>query len=245
MRSFFGVFKVVESSDGRFRVLPHGTTMHGAQRIRDDKASRSRAARAAALLLRRLRHRAGHRRGTCTHGTRADPLRGGRTRHRHARLPRGPDDTVHYYEIDPAAIRIARDRTLFRFLTECRPDVPIMLGDARLTLTEAPDGTYDLIIVDAFSSDAIPIHLLTREAMAIYLKKLSPHGIVVLHVSNRHLELASVVAGIAAANGLITRVNESADLDETANHTNSPAPSRRWRATRRISARSPSPRVGD
>jgi spermidine synthase len=95
--------------------------------------------------------------------------------------------------------------------------VPIILGDARLTLAEAPDGAYDLIIVDAFSSDAIPIHLLTREAMAIYLKKLSAHGMVVMHVSNRHLELASVVAGIAAANGLTTLFSEGADIDEAAN----------------------------
>jgi len=124
---------------------------------------------------------------------------------------------VHYYEIDPAIIRIARDPYLFSFLWVCRPDVPIILGDARLTLAEAPDGAYDLIIVDAFSSDAIPIHLLTREAMAMYLKKLSPHGMVAMHVSNRHLELASVVAGIAAANGLITRVSDSSDLDEAAN----------------------------
>jgi spermidine synthase len=128
-----------------------------------------------------------------------------------------PDDTVHYYEIDPAVIRIARDPYLFSFLWVCRPDVPIILGDARLTLAEAPDGAYDLILVDAFSSDAIPIHLLTREAMAIYLKKLGPHGMVVMHVSNRHLELASVVAGIAAANGLIARVSDSSDLDEAAN----------------------------
>ena len=129
-----------------------------------------------------------------------------------------PDDIVHYYEIDPAIIRIARDPDLFSFLSECRPDAPIILGDARLTLADAPDGTYDLIVVDAFSSDAIPIHLLTREAMAIYLRKLSPHGMVVLHVSNRHLELASVVVGIAAANGLITRVNDSASMspDEAA-----------------------------
>jgi hypothetical protein len=68
-------------------------------------------------------------------------------------------------------------------------------------------------VVDAFSSDAIPTHLLTREAMATYLKKLSPHGLVVMHVSNRHLELGSVVAGIAAANGLVTRVNDRADPD--------------------------------
>ena len=129
----------------------------------------------------------------------------------------GPQDTVRYYEIDPAIVQMARAPHLFSFLRICRPDVPVILGDARLTLAEAPDGAYDLIIVDAFSSDAIPIHLLTREAMAIYLKKLSAHGMVVVHVSNRHLELASVVAGIAAANGLTTLVSEGADIDEAAN----------------------------
>ena len=129
----------------------------------------------------------------------------------------GPDDVVHYYEIDPAIIHIARDPNLFSFVSSCRPNLPIVLGDARLTLADAPDGAYDLIVVDAFTSDAIPIHLLTREAMAIYLKKLSPHGMVVLHVSNRHLELASVVAGIAAANGALTRVNDSAQVDESTN----------------------------
>jgi spermidine synthase len=127
-----------------------------------------------------------------------------------------PADTVHYYEIDPAIIQIARDSGLFHFLSACRPDVPIMLGDARLTLADAPDGSYDIIYVDAFTSDAIPIHLLTREAMAVYLNKLAPHGIVVIHISNRHLELASVVGGIAAANGAVTRVNDGSDFVERA-----------------------------
>jgi hypothetical protein len=125
-----------------------------------------------------------------------------------------PDDIVHYYEIDRTIIRIARDPKFFSFISECRPDVPITLGDARLTLTEAPDGEYDAIIVDAFSSDAIPIHLMTREAMAIYKAKLAPNGIVAVHVSNRHLELASVVAGIAAANTMVARTNEGADIEE-------------------------------
>jgi protein-L-isoaspartate O-methyltransferase len=119
-------------------------------------------------------------------------------------------ESVTYYEIDPAIVRIARDR--FTYLSACKPDTNIVLGDARLTLADAPDASYDIIIVDAFSSDAIPIHLLTREAMAIYVKKLNPRGIVVMHVSNRHLELASVVAGIAQANGLITRVNNGGDV---------------------------------
>jgi hypothetical protein len=77
-----------------------------------------------------------------------------------------------------------------------------VIGDARLTFAKEPDGIYDLIIVDAYSSDAIPIHLATEEAMKIYKDKLAPQGAVVMHVSNRHLELSSVVVGIAEANGL-------------------------------------------
>jgi hypothetical protein len=127
-----------------------------------------------------------------------------------------PDDTVHYYEIDPAIVHIARDSGLFHFLSACRGQVPIMLGDARLTLADAPDGAYDIIFVDAFTSDAIPIHLITREAMALYLRKLGPHGIVAVHISNRYLELASVVAGIAAANGAVTRLNDGSDFNENA-----------------------------
>ena len=77
-----------------------------------------------------------------------------------------------------------------------------VIGDARLTFAKEPDGIYDLIIVDAYSSDAIPIHLATEEAMEIYKDRLAPQGAVVMHVSNRHLELASVVVGIADANDL-------------------------------------------
>ena len=180
MRSFFGIFKVVESSDGRFRVLQHGTTMHGAQRIRDDNGQPvtgrpepllyyfDGSAIAQAIDAVRARIAPAPMRyavvGLGT-GTLACFARPGRQRDLlRDRSGRDPDR--------------ARSQRCSRFLTECRPDVPIMLGDARLTLDEAPDGSYDLIIVDAFSSDAIPIHLLTREAMAIYLKKLSAarHG---------------------------------------------------------------------
>ncbi len=219
VRSFFGVAKITETADGQFRLLQHGTTLHGGQRIREADG-RLAAIDPPELLLyywdgsaisRDFRRRCG-RASTGPIRFAVIGLGAGSLACRAE-----PDDTVHYYEIDPAIIRIARDPYLFSFLWVCRPDVPIILGDARLTLAEAPDGAYDLIIVDAFSSDAIPIHLLTREAMAIYLKKLSPHGMVVMHVSNRHLELASVVAGIAAANGLIARVSDSSDLDEAAN----------------------------
>ena len=217
VRSFFGVAKVSETTDGQFRLLQHGTTLHGGQRIRDAGGRRLTGrpelllyywdGSAIAQAFDAVRARTGGPIRFAVIGLGAGSLA----------CRAGPEDTVHYYEIDPAIVRIARDPSLFSFLPICRPDAPITLGDARLTLEEAPDAGYDLIVVDAFSSDAIPIHLLTREAMAIYLRKLSPHGMVVMHVSNRHLELASVVAGIAAANGLITRVNDSMSLDEVAN----------------------------
>ncbi|MFL5229506.1 MAG: spermidine synthase [Microvirga sp.] len=212
VRSFFGVLKISESYDGRFRLLSHGTTLHGGQRIRDnngnpltgrpepimyyyDGSAMAQVLDAARARKRPIRY-AVIGLGTGTLACRAEP-----------------DDTVHYYEIDPAMIRLATDPKNFSFLTECRP-VTITLGDARLTLAEAPDESYDVIIVDAFTSDAIPIHLLTREAMAIYRQKLAPEGIVAIHVSNRHLELASVVGGIAKANDMVSRVNEGADVTE-------------------------------
>jgi hypothetical protein len=216
VRSFFGVTKITETTDGQFRILQHGTTMHGGQRIREANGQPARDppellfyywdGSAIDQAFAAVRERIGGPIRFAVIGLGAGSLA----------CRAEPDDTVHYYEIDPAVIRIARDPFLFSFLWECRPDVPITLGDARLTLADAPDGAYDLIVVDAFTSDAIPTHLLTREAMATYLSKLSPHGMVVMHVSNRHLELASVVAGIAAANGLITRVNDRADPDEAA-----------------------------
>src|SRR4029078_6791796 len=90
----------------------------------------------------------------------------------------------------------------FTYIQVCEPNLEPVIGDARLTFAREANGVYDLIIVDAYSSDAIPIHLATKEAMAIYKAKLAPQGAVVMHVSNRHLELESVVVGIADANDL-------------------------------------------
>jgi hypothetical protein len=120
-----------------------------------------------------------------------------------------PGDAWRYFEIDFTMVDIAKDPKRFNYLSRCAPDMPITMGDARISLAETSE-RYDLIIVDAFSSDAIPIHLVTREAMATYKERLTEHGIVLMHVSNRHLELATVVAGIADANGLVTRVNNRA-----------------------------------
>ena len=112
-------------------------------------------------------------------------------------------ETWTFFEIDPEVVRLARDPSMFRFLSSCAPSAPVVLGDARLTLAASPQ-QFDLIVLDAFSSDAIPTHLLTREALRGYLARLSPHGMLLMHISNRHLELAKVVAAVGATEGLTT-----------------------------------------
>jgi len=215
VRSFFGVNKINDTTGGRYRVLLHGTTIHGAQQIRDNdgKPITGRPAPITyygansgigqAIKAARERKRGPIRIAAVGLGTGSIACL----------TQRG--DTLHYYEIDRAVVRISRDEKRFTFLSSCAPEAPIILGDARLTLADSTNNRYDIIIVDAFSSDAIPIHLLTREAMAIYLSKIDRRGMVVMHVSNRHLELTSVVAGIAEANGAIARVNQGEGGEES------------------------------
>jgi len=102
-------------------------------------------------------------------------------------------------------IEIARDKSKFRLLSECAPAASIVLGDARLTLAEASEPA-DLIVLDAFSSDVVPVHLLTREALDLYMSKLAPNGVLAFHVSNRYLELSGGVGVLAAERGLVSYV---------------------------------------
>jgi spermidine synthase len=204
-RSFFGVHKVVESADGRFRVLYHGTTIHGAQRIRDD-AGVPVTGKPEPLTYY-------HNRGPMAEVVAAVRARKGRLDRVmvvglgsgslacHARA--GEDWT--YFEIDPVVIGLAQDPAKFRFLRDCAQPSRIVLGDARLTIADAAEKA-DLIVLDAFSSDVVPVHLLTREALDLYLSKLAPGGVLMFHISNRYLELASVVTAVAAERGAITMV---------------------------------------
>jgi hypothetical protein len=119
-----------------------------------------------------------------------------------------------FYEIDPMVVDIARDPRLFTYLSACAGATPnVVLGDARLRLREAPDGEYDLIVLDAFSSDAVPAHLMTREALALYISKLAPGGVVAFHVSNRGLQLERVAGGIAQDAGLVSRIFDDSRQD--------------------------------
>jgi hypothetical protein len=216
VRNFFGVLAAAETADGRFRILWHGGIGQGAQRIRDrdghpltgrpEMISEFQAGAGIAQTFDAVRAKIGGPISYAVIGLGTGSLT----------CQARPEDSAIYYELDPDVIRIARDPKLFNFVSECRPSISIVQGDARLTIANAPDAGYDLIVVDAFIGAAIPIHLLTREAMAIYLRKLKPDGIVALHVSNYHLELATVVAGVAHANGAITRLYAGGDVQEDA-----------------------------
>jgi spermidine synthase len=97
--------------------------------------------------------------------------------------------TITYYEINPVVAQIAKNPRFFTFLQQCAPQATIVLGDARMKLRDVPDGVYNLIVLDAFSADSIPIHLMTKEALALYLLKLAPGGVIAFHISNRYLDL--------------------------------------------------------
>jgi spermidine synthase len=206
-RSFFGVNKVVETADGMYRLLFHGTTIHGAERIRAD-IGQVLPARPEPLTYYYFG------------GPISETIQAARAAHGHLNhvaivglgtgsLACHKRDGEHwtYFEIDPEVIRIARDPRNFHFLSACAPHERIVPGDARLTLAASSE-RYDMIVLDAFSSDAIPVHLLTREALVGYLTRLTPHGVIAMHVSNRHMELASEVAAIGKAEGLTVYVKQ-------------------------------------
>ncbi len=107
-----------------------------------------------------------------------------------------------FYEIDPAVVRIAQNPELFTYLHDMPTEATIVIGDGRLSLAREPDDTFGLIVLDAFSSDAIPVHLLTREAIDLYFDKLVPDGLLAIHATNRHVDLGPLVAGLARDRGL-------------------------------------------
>lgn len=123
-----------------------------------------------------------------------------------------PNEAWTFYEIDPSVVRIARDPQYFTYLRDCAPDAKVVLGDARLSLTQAPAQQYDMMVLDAYSSDSIPVHLMTREALALYLDKLAPNGVLLFHISNRYLDLEPVLAGLANDAGIVSRIRDDAEV---------------------------------
>jgi hypothetical protein len=190
-RDYFGVLRVTFDRSGNYHRLIHGHTLHGSQSLDPE-----------------------HRHEPLTYYHRTGPigqvfdvLNTRITRSNVAIVGLGvgslacyaePGQRWTFYEIDPTVERIARDTRYFTLLEECRAaSVDVILGDARLRLREAPEHSYGLIVLDAFSSDAIPTHLLTREALRLYLGKLAEGGVIAFHISNKYIDLAPVLGALA------------------------------------------------
>jgi hypothetical protein len=198
-RSYFGVYRVETTPDGEYHTLIHGTTLHGAQRIRDEEGKAVFDVTPAtyyyengpiAQTIAKVRERLGDRKGR--YGVTG---LGSGSLACHSQ----PGEAWRFFEIDPVIIGIASNSAYFTFLNSCQPKPDIVLGDARLTMAREANESFDLIIVDAFSSDAVPVHLMTAEAIKLYLDKVKPDGIVLLHISNRYLDLDAVVGATAPA----------------------------------------------
>lgn len=195
-RSFFGVHRVTIDAQERFRLLMHGNTLHGLESL--DPARRGEP---------------------LSYYTRSGPI-GDVFEAVPAALPRfknigvvglgagciavyaRPEQRWSFYEIDPIVANVASDPQYFTFLRDCRAPHTIVLGDGRLKLLSAPDGFFDLLILDAYSSDSLPVHLVTREALQLYLRKISPHGVLAFNVSNRHLDIEPVIGNLARDAGM-------------------------------------------
>ncbi|MDK2746161.1 MAG: fused MFS/spermidine synthase [Brevundimonas sp.] len=197
-RSFFGVMRVastsIEGLDGPVHVLMHGTTLHGAQA----QAARYRCMPTLyyatstplgqAALMTQAEKPGGAVIGIVGQGS------GAMAAYKRAQ------DRMSFFEIDPMVDRLSRDPRWFSFINGCAEGpIRTVLGDARLTMEREAPASYDLLIIDAFSSDAVPTHLLTVEAIAGYLRLLKPEGVVVLHLSNRNLEITLPAEAAAAA----------------------------------------------
>ena len=189
-RTFFGVLRVTEQ-DGERR-LYHGTTLHGVERLAGPLAGEP-------LTYYARRGPLGDVFAAYPRFDRVDAIGlGVGTLAAYGRA----GERLTFHELDPAIARVARDPRFFTYLRDSQAEVKIVIGDGRRTIARVPNGTSDLVVVDAFSSDSVPMHLLTREAVELYVRKLRPGGLIAFHLSNRHLELAPVVARAADALGL-------------------------------------------
>ena len=193
-RSYFGIY-TVRDIEGAARTLAHGTTLHGIQ------------LKKAGLELEPTSYY-GRTSGIGLALGGGDALLG-----RNANVGivglgvgtlacyRKPGQTWTFYEIDPEVLEYSRDGR-FTFIERCAPQAKMVIGDARLELSSAPAGEYDLLAIDAFSSDAVPLHLLTDEAFKVYLRALASDGLLLVHISNRYVDLAPALGAAARANGL-------------------------------------------
>ena len=192
-RSFFGVHTLVRDETNQFNVLMHGITIHGAQWLAPEKRATPIAYFHGDSGIAQIFSTLGpDMKRVAVLGMGAGTLA----------CYRAPGREWTFYEIDPVVVQLARDTRYFTYLSECAPAARILVGDGRLTLASAPDAAFDLIAVDTFSSDSVPVHMITREALAIYLAKLGPKGVVVFQITNQFIDFVPVLSRLAADAGV-------------------------------------------
>jgi len=220
-RNFYGSLRIVETGTAPMivRRMEHGATEHGSQYLdperRKEPISYYSPTSGVALALRRQRELSGDQPlavGIVGLGAGALAAYG------------QPGDRFRFYEINPQVIALARSE--FTYLSDSKADVSTHLGDARLVLEREPPQTFDMLVVDAFSGDAIPIHLLTREALAIYRKHLKPSGVLLFHISNKFVDLEPALSRLAGEERLEARI--VSDVPEGADDDDSPLSSSDW-----------------
>lgn len=196
-RSFFSVYRVAQVDDGAYRTLASGTTLHGVQATApaESRLPLSYYSKDGPVgqVFAGLRRRGKIEQvGIIGLGAGASLCYA------------EPGQRWAVFEIDPAVVSIARNTRYFTYWSQCfdAQRSHLRLGDARLTIRDEPAAGFDVLMVDAYNSDSVPVHLLTREALALYLSKMRPQGVIALHISNRHLDLARVVAALAADAGI-------------------------------------------
>jgi hypothetical protein len=190
-RSYFGTYTV--HTQAQYRWITHGTTMHGMQNLAEPKLPISYY---------------GPTSGVGAAFARAEEFYGPNAAMGVVGLGAGtlacyakPGQDWHFFEIDPVIVDISKRQRVFSYLDRCTPNAAIHIGDARLTLAERPKASLHMLAIDAFSSDSIPLHLLTKEAFDVYRRILKPDGLLLVHISNRHVDLEPVLAAEAAKGG--------------------------------------------
>jgi hypothetical protein len=202
-RSYFGIYTIRENETGTIRTLAHGNTLHGTQHLEIDKlidpttyyGRQSGAGQILAFADRNARI------GVLGMGV--------GTLACYAK----PQQQWAFYEIDPLVVDIATKQGWFTFMANCTPNAAVHIGDARLTLAKQPSSSLDILVMDVFSSDTIPTHLLTREAFDIYDRVLADQSVMLVHISNRYLDLEPVIASEAQARGWAAVLNKNDPTD--------------------------------
>ncbi len=202
-RNFFGVSRVFEIPERNLRTFVHGTTLHGMQPMSGERLNLTSYYYPMLEVLDALPK----------HIQTAPMALGGLGTGTLTCLG-AKDQPIDIFEIDEAVLAIASDTRFFTYLSDCPMNKNIRIVDARIGINEAPDGQYGILIMDAYSSDALPMHLMTTEALSIYLSKLQPGGIMAFHISNRYLSLAPILANIADALNLVAVEKNYGKQDE-------------------------------